>query len=141
MYTLARFPTLFNYLRTFIRDKWSNKDQIEAYLRVNEANKNKYRLTLIHAEDDWDVPSDHTSALFRYAVNGTRSEGIAATELDNTTSKSGSDLGAAGTVVEWRTEVGVIREEILKFGLHDVIMGNSVITSAVMRIFEDGSNN
>jgi abhydrolase domain-containing protein 12 len=37
--------------------------------------------------------------------------------------------------MEWRTEIGVIREEILKTGLHDVVMGNPVITMAVMRIF------
>ena len=48
-----------------------------------------------------------------------------------------TDLGAAGTVVEWETEVGIIREQILKFGLHDVIMGNPVITMAVMSIFSD----
>ena len=49
-----------------------------------------------------------------------------------------TDLGAAGIVMEWRTDVGVIREQILKFGLHDVIMGNPVITLAVMRIFDEG---
>jgi len=38
--------------------------------------------------------------------------------------------------VEWRTQNGVIREEILKTGLHDAIMGYPVITMAVMRIFE-----
>jgi hypothetical protein len=32
------------------------------------------------------------------------------------------DLGATGSVMEWRAENGVIREEILKTGLHDVIM-------------------
>lgn len=38
--------------------------------------------------------------------------------------------------MEWRTRNGVIREEILKTGLHDVIMGYPVITMAVMRSFE-----
>ena len=46
------------------------------------------------------------------------------------------DLGAARSVVEWRTDTGVIREEILKTGLHDVIMGYPVITMAVMRSFQ-----
>lgn len=31
---------------------------------------------------------------------------------------------------------GIIREEILKYGLHDVVMGNPVVTIAVMRILE-----
>jgi abhydrolase domain-containing protein 12 len=38
--------------------------------------------------------------------------------------------------MEWRAENGAIREEILKTGLHDVIMGYPVITMAVMRSFE-----
>lgn len=38
--------------------------------------------------------------------------------------------------MEWRTQNGIIREEILKTGLHDVTMGDPVITMAVMRIFE-----
>lgn len=38
--------------------------------------------------------------------------------------------------MEWRTKNGVTREEILKTGLHDVVMGNPVITMAVMRMFE-----
>ena len=35
--------------------------------------------------------------------------------------------------MEWRTDNGVIWEEILKIGLHDVVMGYPVITMAVMR--------
>lgn len=38
--------------------------------------------------------------------------------------------------MEWRTDNGVIREEILKTGLHDVVMGYPVVTMAVMRSFE-----
>ena len=134
---MARFPTLFNYLRTFIRDKWSNKDQIRAYVQMNEANKMSYRLTLIHAKDDWDVPCRHTSMLFRHAVLATNSVMGGPKELDDLMPSIVLDLGAAGTVREWRTDVGVIREEILKFGLHDVVMGNPVISSAVMRLFDE----
>lgn len=47
------------------------------------------------------------------------------------------DHKMAGTIVEWKTKNGVIREEILKYGLHDVIMGNPTVSLAVMRMFED----
>lgn len=30
----------------------------------------------------------------------------------------------------------MIREEIMKIGLHDVVMGYTVVTMAVMRMFE-----
>lgn len=133
---LARFPLLFNYLSTFIKDKWLNKDRIAEYIRANEANGEKYQLTLIHAEDDYDIPFHHTEVVFWHAVNATVPRGITYDELDDVKYKSKRDLGAAGSVMEWRTENGVIREEILKTGLHDVIMGYPVITMAVLRIFE-----
>lgn len=135
---IARFPRLFDYLRTFIRDPWSSKDRIADYVRSNEANGVKYRLTLIHAEDDWDIPWHHTEVLFWHAVNATAQQKISYNDLDKLKAGSKTDLGAAGSVMEWRTENGVIREEILKTGLHDVIMGNPVITMAVMRIFANG---
>lgn len=132
---LGKFPLLFNYLSTFIRDTWSSKDRIAEYIRANEANKERYKITLIHAEDDYDIPWQHTQTLFWHAVNATVPGGIN-DELEKRKQKSKTDLGAAGSVMEWRTQNGVIREEILKYGLHDMVMGNPVITMAVMRIFE-----
>ena len=52
---LARFPLLFDYPSTFILDKRLSMDRIAGYVRANEANDEKYWLTLIHAEDDYDV--------------------------------------------------------------------------------------
>jgi abhydrolase domain-containing protein 12 len=133
---LARFPVLFEYLQTFIKEKWSSKGRIAGYIRANEANGKKYRLTLIHAEDDYDIPSHHTEVLFWHAVNAMVPRGITYEELEEVKDKSKRDLGAAGSVMEWRTENGVVRKEVLKTGLHDVIMGHPVVTIAVMRIFE-----
>jgi abhydrolase domain-containing protein 12 len=133
---LARFPVLFDYLKSFIKDKWPSKDRIAEYIRINEANGEKYQLTIIHAEDDWDVPSHHSQVVFWHAVNATLPQSITYDELEEKKRTLKTDLGAAGSVMEWRTKVGVIREEILKTGLHDVIMDNPVITLAVMRIFE-----
>ena len=121
---LARFPRLFKYLSTFIQDKWLSKDRIAEYIRANEANGEKYRLTLIHAKDDYDIPWHHTEVLFWHAVNATVSRGISYDELEDVKYKSRTDRN------------GVIREETLKTGQHDVVMGYPVITMAVMRIFE-----
>jgi abhydrolase domain-containing protein 12 len=132
---LASFPSLFMYLRSFIHDKWLSKDRIASYVRTNEANDQKYRLTFIHAEDDYDIPWHHTEIVFWHAVNATSPQAISYDELEQRKIQLKTDLGAAGSVMEWRTKNGLIREEILKTGLHDVVMGNPVITLAVMRIF------
>ncbi|KAK0115652.1 hypothetical protein ONS95_000078 [Cadophora gregata] len=133
---IARFPAAFAYLRSLIQDKWSSKDRIAGYIKANEANGKKYKLTLIHAEDDWDIPFRHTQLLFWHAVNATVSGGISYEDLEDEKYKTRIDLGAAGSAMEWRTEVGVIREELLQTGLHDVVMGYPVITMAAMRIFD-----
>ncbi|KAL3465695.1 Alpha/Beta hydrolase protein [Aspergillus heterothallicus] len=133
---LARFPVLFNYLLGYIRDKWLSNERIAQYVRMNEVNEEQYRLTIIHAEDDWDIPSHHSELLFWHAVNGSVPVGVTYDQLQEKKAESQIDLGAAGTVMEWRTDNGVIREEIIKTGLHDVIMGYPVVTMAVMRHFE-----
>ena len=132
---LAWFPLLSKYLSTFIVDKWPSKDRIAQYVRTNEANAKQYQLILIHAKDDYDIPWHHTEELFWHAINATVPREIGNGELHKLRSKPKMDLGAAGSVMEWRTKKGVIREEILKTGLHDVVMGNPVITMAVMRIY------
>ncbi|MCJ1326590.1 hypothetical protein MMC10_003255 [Thelotrema lepadinum] len=133
---LAKFPVLFNYLQRFVRDKWLSKDRIAGYVGANEANGQRYHITVIHAEDDYDIPWHHTPVLFWHAVNAWVSMGISYEELEKRKLDSMMDLGAAGSIVEWRTDYGVIREEILKTGRHDVIMGYPIITMAVMRSFE-----
>lgn len=132
---LARFPTVFNYLKTFVQDKWSTKDRIAAYVKANEKNGKKYRVTILHAEDDYDIPWTHTPALFWHAVNASTKKGLTYEELEHQKKGSRTDFGPAGSVVEWKTNHGVLREEILKYGLHDVIMGNPIVTLAVMRMF------
>jgi len=96
----------------------------------------KYRLTIIHAEDDYGIPWQHTPAIFWQAVNASVPAGINSEDLEQRKLESRIDLGTAGSVMEWRTDNGVIREEILKTGLHDVIMGYPAIAMAVMRCFE-----
>jgi abhydrolase domain-containing protein 12 len=133
---IARFPVLFTYLQRFLRDKWSTKDRIAQYIRANEANGEKYRITLIHAEDDYDVPWYHYTTLFWHAINATTPLGIRYDELEEKKTASKQNLGAAGSVIEWHTTHGIMREEILKTGLHDVIMGHPVVTIAVIRILQ-----
>jgi abhydrolase domain-containing protein 12 len=133
---LAIIPPLFKYLSSFLRDKWMNKDRIAKYVAASEANGQEYRLTLLHAEDDFEIPWHHTPIVFWHAVNATYPTGISYDELEEKKAESRKDRGAAGSIVEWRTEKGVIREEILKTGGHNEIMAYPIITMAVMRIFK-----
>ncbi|KAL1587617.1 hypothetical protein WHR41_03658 [Cladosporium halotolerans] len=136
---VAQYPMLFNFLKSHIKEDWSTKTRIANYVRANEASAHQYRITLIHAEDDYDIPWHHTPTLFWHAANATSSHEIGQDDVAEWKSNEGQDIGHAGHEAHWRTHHGVISEYLLKYGLHDVVMGAPIVTLAAMRIF-DGAN-
>ena len=122
-------PISLDYVRTLLHDTWLSHDRIRTYVKANEVNGAKYRLTLIHAEDEI-VPWHHTRTMFWYAFHAANCKGK---EWTRTVAQ---DLGAAGSVIEYRTDNGIFREQILKSGLHDALMSFPVITLAVKHIFD-----
>jgi abhydrolase domain-containing protein 12 len=137
---VAQYPMLFKSLSSHIRETWSTKTRLADYVRMNEEMQHSYRITFIHAEDDMSIPWQHTSTLFSHAVNATSVDGIEGSRVRSWKLEEGQDLGAAGHVAHWRTEQGAISEYILRYGVHDVIMGGPIISLAAMDIFEAGED-
>ncbi|KAF2729576.1 alpha/beta-hydrolase [Polyplosphaeria fusca] len=139
---IAFFPSLLALLNKFIKPKFPSKDTLASTIRhchsLELKHKTKYDLTIIHAEDDYDIPWLHSEIVFWHAVNATRNENDAYTfdELHSVNSKRKTGLGAGGWEVEWRTDDGIIREQIVKHGLHDRIMSYSIVSLAIARIYE-----
>ncbi|KAH8898912.1 abhydrolase domain-containing protein 12 [Thozetella sp. PMI_491] len=122
---IARFPRLLSFLHTLIRAKWSNKNNIADFIRRCESlpgDALKYHITILHGQDDYDIPWAHSEQLYWHAVNATSSLGISYDELEKEKILVRKDLGAGGWSVTRQTEKGEITEMILKNGLHDVIM-------------------
>ncbi|KAJ5553301.1 hypothetical protein N7494_002679 [Penicillium frequentans] len=90
---IARFPILFKTLQRFIRDKWLSRDSIAQYVRANEQNGEKYRIAIIHAEDDYDIPWHHSQLVFWHAVNASIPAGISYEELEDKKIDAKADLG------------------------------------------------
>ena len=134
---VARYTRLFNLLSSHIRETWSTKTRIAAYVRRCEAISHDYRITLIHAEDDSSIPWHHTSTLFWSAANATSAAGVGSAEMSTWRLDETQDIGAAGRVAHWHTEHGRVSEHITKYGLHDVVMGSPIVNIAAMRIFYD----
>lgn len=133
---VAQYPILFNFLSSQIRETWSTKTRIADYVQKSEESMHKYRITLIHAEDDTDIPWQHTPTLFSHAINATSANGVDDTRVRSWKLDEGQDIGAAGRVAKWHTEQGTISEYLLRYGLHDVVMGNPIVTLAAMDIFD-----
>lgn len=70
---LALFPPLLKFYNKLIVSKRPSKATIAAFVRHLEAmeqieSRRQYDITLIHAEDNWDMPWEHSNILFNHAV-------------------------------------------------------------------------
>lgn len=138
---IARFPSLLSLLNTLIVSKWPSKDKVAEFVHRCEGllgETSKYHISIIHAEDDYDIPWSHSDQIFWHAVNASLPSGISYEELEQEKQKSRSERGAGGWVMERRTDRGIVREEITKYGLHDRIMSYPVVSLAVLRAFDEG---
>ena len=139
---VAFFPKLLALLNGFIRTKLPSKENLSDLIRHLDSTKvsgrrRKYDITLIHAEDDYDIPWIHSDVLFWHAVNATLepSASMSFDDLEKVKAKEKIPLGAGGWQMEWEGKGGVVREEIVKHGLHDRIMSYPVVSLAVSRAF------
>ncbi|KAK5188655.1 hypothetical protein LTR92_011322 [Exophiala xenobiotica] len=137
---MARIPQVVSFFNRFIVTKFPSKDRLAALIRHCDAlelgqRKNNYDITLIHAEDDWDIPWIHSDILFWHALNATLETGksLSHHEVEALKIRCRSDLGAGGWEVQRRGNGGVVREHILKHGLHDRILSYPVVSLAVAR--------
>lgn len=145
---VARFPRLLDLLNTFIRDKWPSAERLASFVRtcermrplpVDESGRKAgqyYRINIIHAEDDYDIPWSHSDQMFWSAVNASLSEGITFHDLELEKEAGKVALGAGGWTFSRVARNGIIREDILKYGLHDWILGYPIVSVAVMRAFD-----
>lgn len=139
---IAFFPKLLALLNHFIVSKWPSQEKLASLVRhldsvkVND-RRNKYDITFIHAEDDYDIPTVHSDVLFWHGVNATLDAASSVTfeGLEKEKSKKKIPLGAGGWEMDWQGKGGVIREQIVQHGLHDRIMSYPVVSLAVARAF------
>jgi abhydrolase domain-containing protein 12 len=139
---IAFFPKLLALLNHFIISKWPSQEKLAGLIRHLDSlkvdgRKRKYDITLIHAEDDYDIPTMHSDVLFWHGVNATLNAEsfVAFEELEKRKMNERVPLGAGGWEMNWQGKGGVIREQIVQHGLHDRIMSYPVVSLAVARAF------
>lgn len=139
---VALFPKLLALLNHFIVSKWPSREKLAGLIQHLDASKidgrkRMYDITLIHAEDDYDIPTVHSDVLFWHGVNATLGveSSMSSEELEQRKLKERVPLGAGGWEMAWHGKSGIIREQIIKYGLHDRIMSYPVVSLAVARAF------
>ena len=138
---LGLFPRLLAFLNTFIKSKWPSKDKLAEFVQhcenlgLESSGGLRYQISILHAEDDYDIPWEHSETIFWHAVNASVSLGITLEELKIDKVCTRTELGAGGWTVTHQTERGFIRQTILKYGLHDRIMSYPAISIEIAKRF------
>jgi abhydrolase domain-containing protein 12 len=128
---VAKIPPLFRFFTSRLQDTWMVKEKIAEFIR----HSGNYHLTLIHSEDDSDIPVSHTQELFWHAVNASSPTPISYKELEKDKLRKKIGLGPGGWYVDWNTSKGSIRLQILKYGEHDWQMTYPATSAAILRAF------
>lgn len=139
---LSFIPPLMSFFNGFIRTKMPSKERLADLIQHLDKTKvagreRNYDITIIHAEDDYDIPWIHSDVLFWHAVNATleESQHMSFENFEQTKANQKISLGAGGWEMEWKGKRGIIREQVVKHGLHDRIMSYPVVSLAVSQAF------
>lgn len=135
---VARFPKVLEWLNKYIVSKWPTKERLADFVRACRripGEGPKYDVTLIHAQDDVDIPWVHSDMLYWYGVNASSPAAITREELEREKADTRVELGDGGWAVTSTSPAGVLREQIVKYGVHDRIMSYPVVSDAILRAF------
>ncbi|KAK0628758.1 hypothetical protein B0T17DRAFT_523635 [Bombardia bombarda] len=104
---VAYFPRVLAFLNAFIKSKWPSKDKLADFVEHRENmtdDGQKYHVTIIHAQDDYDIPWSHSDQVFWHAVSATQPTGISYEELEEEKKQTRIRLKAARWSVDHETK-------------------------------------
>ncbi|CAG7555102.1 unnamed protein product [Fusarium equiseti] len=131
---VAKVKPLFAFFARQLSSTWDNMHRLGEFVK----SAKRYDITLLHAQDDTDIPMEHSVRLYREAI---RIAEDANDLVENDEAllhrivKTEQSRGEGGSVTVWATKKGDIRLEILKYGVHDKIMSCPATGLAISRAF------
>nr|CEG05130.1 unnamed protein product [Fusarium clavum] len=131
---VAKVEPLFAFFARQLSSTWDNMHRLGEFVK----SAKRYDITLLHAQDDTDIPMEHSVKLYREAI---RIAEDANDLVENDEAllhrivKTEQNRGEGGSVTVWATKKGDIRLEILKYGVHDKIMSYPATGLAISRAF------
>ncbi|KAM5346307.1 hypothetical protein ACJ41O_009312 [Fusarium nematophilum] len=134
---IARVKPLFDYFTEKLHSTWDNMHRLGEFVSL----AGKYDITILHAEDDADIPVEHSIRLFGKAVRSAENgkgnvEDVNETALLGRLGEARTSHGEGGSLTIWPTKKGEIRLQILKYGVHDKIVTYPATSLAVARAFD-----
>ncbi|RBR04106.1 uncharacterized protein FIESC28_11628 [Fusarium coffeatum] len=131
---VAKVKPLFAFFARQLSSTWDNMHRLGEFVK----SAKRYDITLLHAQDDTDIPMEHSVKLYREAVRTAEGANDLVENdeaLLHRIAKTEQSRGEGGSVTVWATKKGDIRLEILKYGVHDKIMSYPATGLAISRAF------
>ncbi|KAM0355618.1 hypothetical protein ACHAPU_000002 [Fusarium lateritium] len=135
---VAKVKRLFAFFARQLSSTWDNMQRLGEFVQSAE----RYDITLLHAEDDTNIPMEHSIKLYKEAV---RAAEDTKASLENeeaileSIGKAEQGRGEGGSITVWSTKKGDLRLEILKYGVHNKIMSYPATGLAISRAFASAS--
>jgi abhydrolase domain-containing protein 12 len=144
---VARIPSLLSFFNNFIVAKWASRDRLADFVshveKLSVPAHQGYHVTIIHAQDDYDIPWTHSVDVFWHAASAIITAGNHSHSMDlpeKTKEQVNRRLQDEAGLVSWAGQKGSVQLEICKYGLHDRIMSYPVVSRAIMKAFHGGAN-
>jgi abhydrolase domain-containing protein 12 len=133
---VARVPPLCRYFTSQLHSRWDNVRRLGEFIAMAD----RHHVTLLHAEDDSDIPMEHSVRLFREAVRvadggkNATGAGLDAAQLRRVEDMTARH-GEGGSVTVWPARKGDITLQVLRYGVHDKVLSFPVTGLAVHKAF------
>ncbi|KAL1391193.1 Alpha/Beta hydrolase protein [Phyllosticta capitalensis] len=139
---LRQYPRVQNWLRSTIVDVWDTQSRIEALVRevgvaVKGKVKNGLRLHIVHAKNDWDIPSAHGQRLWEVASEKMVEVGGGSEVVQVMERRVEADEGRYGMVRRVADGSGnEVRMDLVPYGGHNRLVTFATVALAVQRAFD-----
>ncbi|AEO59832.1 hypothetical protein MYCTH_2308400 [Thermothelomyces thermophilus ATCC 42464] len=132
---LTWWPWLSNKLMARVVDTWDSAGRWRDVVRAVKERRGRLRLSLVHAKDDWDIPSHESDKLFRAAVEGLVGGGMGEEQFEAEKRKRMVIKGKNSFTATWKEGDIVVKQELFPHGGHNGVLTHTPVLMAVMRSF------
>lgn len=98
---LRPYPWIEMFFKSFVYETWESSRRIATLIKKSSK---KLQLFILHAQNDMEIPVQHSDFLFYAAANATVQDEKELSVLDVKKQKTTVDLGAEGYVNIWPSE-------------------------------------
>ena len=95
-----------------------------------------YDVEILHAKNDPLVPWFISNVFFKHAISTAIDTKIGEDDFDKEKRRRNIDMDEGGWYVEWPISRGLIRQGVMRYGVHEKILSHPQITIVVTRAFQ-----